>query len=283
MYIITGATGLLGHKVLNHLLNLGVPATEITALARTPEKLKDFSDKGINVKKADYNDLDSLKNAFSEGAKLLLISSSEVGQRATQHKNVIDAAKAKGVGFITYTSLLKADQSPLGLAPEHKITEEFLRDSGLTYNILRNGWYAENYTGSIASVLEHKTLFGCAGEAKIAAATRDDYALAAAKNLLSPAASGKIYELAGDVAFTLSEYAAKIGEVTGQKIAYENLSTEGYEKLLTDVGVPAPLPTILAQTEELAQDGWLDNQGHDLSNLIGRKTTSIEDAIKQAL
>ncbi|MDN7194084.1 NAD(P)H-binding protein, partial [Klebsiella pneumoniae] len=175
MIALTGATGQLGHYVLQDLLNT-VPASQIVAIVRNPAKAQALSQQGVVVRQADYSDEAALTAALQGVDKLLLISSSEVGQRAVQHRNVINAAKAAGVKFIAYTSLLHADTSPLGLAAEHIETEQMLADSGIAYALLRNGWYTENYLASAPPALEHGVFIGAAGEGKIASATRADYA-----------------------------------------------------------------------------------------------------------
>lgn len=204
MIALTGATGQLGHYVLQDPLNT-VPASQIVAIVRNPAKARALSQQGVVVRRADYSDEAALTAALQGVDKLLLISSSEVGQRAVQHRNVINAAKAAGVKFIAYTSLLHADTSPLGLAAEHIETEQMLADSGIAYALLRNGWYTENYLASAPPALEHGVFIGAAGEGKIASATRADYAAAAARVIASEGHEGKIYELAGDNARTLSD------------------------------------------------------------------------------
>ena len=125
MIAITGATGQLGHYVIESLMKT-VPASQIVAIVRNPAKAQALAAQGITVRQADYGDEAALTSALQGVEKLLLISSSEVGQRAPQHRNVINAAKAAGVKFIAYTSLLHADTSPLGLADEHIETEKML-------------------------------------------------------------------------------------------------------------------------------------------------------------
>ena len=147
MIAITGATGQLGHYVIESLMKT-VPASQIVAIVRNPAKAQVLTAQGITVRQADYGDEAALTSALQGVEKLLLISSSEVGQRAPQHRNVINAAKAADVKFIAYTSLLHADSSPLGLADEHIETEKMLADSGIVYTLLRNGWYTEKSGGT---------------------------------------------------------------------------------------------------------------------------------------
>ncbi|GHK54838.1 NAD(P)-dependent oxidoreductase [Klebsiella pneumoniae] len=229
MIALTGATGQLGHYVLQDLLNT-VPASQIVAIVRNPAKARRSASRAW-LSAADYSDEAALTAALQGVDKLLLISSSEVGQRAVQHRNVINAAKAAGVKFIAYTSLLHADTSPLGLAAEHIETEQMLADSGIAYALLRNGWYTENYLAS-APALEHGVFIGAAGEGKIASATRADYAAAAARVIASEGHEGKIYELAGDNAWTLSDLAAELSKQSGKNVVYQNLSEADFAAAL---------------------------------------------------
>ena len=281
MILVTGASGQLGRLVIDNLLNT-TPANQIIAAVRNPEKVADLAEKGIQVRQADYSDLDSLVTAMQGVEKVLLISSSEVGQRTAQHSNVIDAAKQTSVSLVAYTSILNADTSPLILAKEHVATENLLAESGVPYVLLRNGWYSENYTMGLAGALEHGVV-GCAEDGKLSTAARTDYAEAAAAVLVKDEQAGKVYELAGDNAFTLNEYAAVISKVSGKTVAYQNVPEAELTKILVGVGLPEGFAAILADSEAGASKGGLFSDSKDLSTLIGRPTTSIEDSIKAAL
>ena len=282
MIAITGATGQLGHLVIEQLLTT-VPANQIVAIVRNPAKADALSQKGVVVRQADYADEAAFTAALGGVDKLLLISSSEVGQRAAQHQNVINAAKAAGVKFIAYTSLLHADTSPLGLHVEHVQTEKTLAESGVPYALLRNGWYTENYLASVPPALEHGVFIGAAGEGKIASATRADYAAAAAKVISEEGHAGKVYELAGDNAWTLSELAAELSKQSGKKVAYQNLSEADFAATLKGAGLPAGLADMLADSDTGASKGGLFDDSRTLSNLIGRPTTPLAQSISAIL
>ena len=279
MIAITGATGQLGQHVIESLLKT-VPASQIVAIVRNPAKATALSQQGITVRQADYSDEAALTAALQGIDKLLLISSSEVGQRAPQHRNVINAAKAAHVKFIAYTSLLHADTSPLGLADEHVATEKMLAESGIAYALLRNGWYTENYLASAPAALEHGVYIGAAGEGKIASATRADYAAAAARIISEEGHAGKTYELAGDAGWTLSQLAAELAKQSGKKVVYQNLSEADFAAALKSVGLPAGLADMLADSDTGASKGGLFDDSHTLSKLIGRPTTSLADSVK---
>lgn len=282
MIAITGASGQLGRLVIEQLLEQH-PAGDIVALARDVAKVADLAARGVQVKAADYNQPDSLVAALQGVDKLLLISSSEVGKRAAQHRNVIEAAKQAGVKLLAYTSILHADRSPLGLAKEHRETEELIKASGLPYTLLRNGWYSENYAGSIPAALQHGVFIGSAGEGKISSATRADYAAAAVATLTQDDQAGKVYELAGDEAYTLAELAAEISLQSGKTIGYQNLPEAEYSAALAAAGVPAAFADIIADSDVGASKGGLFDDGHQLSRLIGRPTTPLATVVKSAI
>lgn len=279
MIAITGATGQLGQHVIESLL-ITVPASQIVAIVRNPAKATALSQQGITVRQADYSDEAAFTTALQGIDKLLLISSSEVGQRAPQHRNVINAAKAAHVKFIAYTSLLHADTSPLGLADEHVATEQMLAESGIAHALLRNGWYTENYLASAPAALEHGVFIGAAGEGKIASATRADYAAAAARVISEDGHAGKTYELAGDAGWTQSQLAAELAKQSGKKVVYQNLSEADFAAALKSLGLPAGLADMLADSDTGASKGGLFDDSHTLSKLIGRPTTSLADSVK---
>lgn len=280
--VITGATGHLGRLVVESLLERGFPAGQIVATGRRTEKIADLADRGVVVRRADYTDSGSLKEAFQGADKVLLVSSSEVGQRYAQHVNAVDAARAAGVGLIAYTSITRADTSGMALAAEHNSTEEYIRDSGVPHVLLRNNWYLENYTDQLSVVLEHQALLGSAGEGRVNAASRADLAAAAATVLATDGHQGQVYELAGE-AFTLPEAAAVISEVSGQQVAYVDLPAEKYAEVLVGAGVPQPFAEVLADSDLGIARGDLDEPSDDLSRLIGRPATSLRDAVTSAL
>lgn len=282
MIAITGATGQLGQHVITNLLNT-TAANQLVGVVRNPAKAEALSQKGIIVRQADYGDEAALTKALQGVDKLLIISSSEVGQRAPQHRNIINAAKAAGVKFIAYTSLLHADKSPLGLHVEHVETEKMLADSGIPYALLRNGWYTENYLASAPPALEHGVFIGAAGEGKIASATRADYAAAAARVIAEEGHAGKVYELAGDHGWTLSELAAELAKQSGKKVVYQNLSQADFAAALKSVGLPAGLADMLADSDVGASKGGLFDDSHTLSKLIGRPTTPLAESVKGIL
>jgi NAD(P)H dehydrogenase (quinone) len=276
---VTGASGQLGRLVVNKL-KAQVPASDIVALARTPAKVADL---GVAVREADYDKPETLERALAGVDRLLLISSSEVGRRVTQHRNVIEAAQKAGVKQIAYTSVLRADTSSLGIAVEHRATEAALKASGIAFTLLRNDWYTENYTGSIAGTLASGALLGSADDGRIASATRADFAEAAAAVLTSEGHANKTYELAGDEAYTLSELAAEISRQAGKTIVYKNLPVADYAAALAGFGLPADVARTIAEYDIAIAQGALFDDGHQLSMLIGHPTTPLSVTVSQAL
>lgn len=283
MIAITGANGQLGRLVITSLLER-TGATNIVALVRNPDSAAELKSLGIEVRQADYSKPETLINAFEGVDKLLLISGNEVGSRVQQHQAVIDAVKDKGLTLFAYTSLLKADLSPMILAQEHKLTEQAIKDAGLPAVILRNGWYSENYTQSIGGVLEAGMVAGAAEEGKLYTAARKDYAEAAAMVLTSEQSHvGKVYELAGDYGFTLGQYAAEISKQSGKHIQFQSMTGEDFANLLVQIGLPEGFAGLLADAEIQAASGWLADDSKTLNQLIGRDTTPLAESIAKVL
>ena len=276
---ITGATGQLGRIVVEKLKEK-IAQENIAALVRNPQKAADL---GIEVREFDYTREETLAKALEGIDNLLLISGNEFGQRATQHANVIEAAKKAGVKWIVYTSLLHADTSTLSLAGEHLATEEALKKSGIEFTILRNGWYTENYTGSVKGALAAGAFIGSAGEGQISSAVRADFAEAAVEVLTSGDYKGATLELAGDSAYTLSGLAAEISRQTGNTLPYKNLSEPEYAAILKSMGVPEAFAAVIAGWDISASKGDLFDDSHQLSKLIGRPTTSLIEAVSRTL
>ncbi|MDK3019465.1 SDR family oxidoreductase [Pseudodonghicola flavimaris] len=282
LLMVTGASGQLGQLAVAHLKTL-VPASQIVALVRKPEVKAAYEADGIAARIGDYDDVEGLTTAFAGVDRLLLISSSAVGERARQHGNVIAAAKAAGVGFIAYTSILDAATSPMALAEEHKATEAMLAESGIPHALLRNGWYTENLLASLPTDLELGQHFGCAGEGRFATATRKDYAEAAAIVLAGGDHAGKTYELAGDSDFTLTDFAAALSKLAGKPVSYTDMPEEAYTAALVQAGLPEGFAAILADSDAKAAGGALTTTSKDLSQLIGHPTTPLATTIAAAL
>jgi NAD(P)H dehydrogenase (quinone) len=278
--VITGATGHLGRLVVESLLSRGVPAGQLVATGRRTEALADLAERGVVVRRADFDDEASLREAFAGAEKLLLVSGSEVGQRARQHGNAIRAAKAVGVQFIAYTSIAKADTSTLLLAEEHRATEQLLAEEGVPHALLRNGWYLENYTGQLPVYLEYG-IAGAAGTGTVSAATRADYAEAAAAVLAGEGHEGAVYELGGKP-FTMTELAEVVSAATGRTVTYNDLPVEQYTQVLVSAGLPGPIAAVFADGDRGVAAGELLVEGSDLEKLIGRAPTTPADAVSAA-
>ena len=274
--VVTGATGHLGRLVIQSLLTRGVPAAEIVGLGRQLDRIADL---GVTTKAVSYDDPESLRAAFAGADKVLFISASEPGKRIEQHRNVVNAAKEAGVGLVVYTSILRADTSDMKLAAEHIATERMLAESGLPTVLLRNGWYVENY--NVEQALAHG-LFGAAGEGRISAAPRADFAEAAAAVLTGEGHEGQVYELGGEP-FTMAELAAEISRRSGKPVTYTDLGEEKYREMLVGVGLPEAFAAVLADSDRAAAEGALFVPRDDLEKLLGRPATPLSASIEAAL
>lgn len=275
---ITGASGQLGRLAIENL-KTRVDADDIIALVRDPSKVADL---GVEAREADYHKPETLTAALQGIDRLVLISSSDFDDRAGQHQNVIDAAKETGVKHLIYTSILKADASPMIIAQDHKVTESAIKASGIPYTFLRNGWYTENWTGSLSAAVEAGALIGSAGDAKVTPATRQDYAEALAAVAAGKGHEGQIYELGG-AAFTLSNLAAELSKQTGKDIPYNDLPEATYKDILISFQLPEALATVIADADAQAQNGWLTDESGTLERLIGRPAMPLSSAVAAAL
>ncbi|GAB2974381.1 SDR family oxidoreductase [Streptomyces pseudoechinosporeus] len=279
--VVTGATGHLGRFVIEGLLEK-VPADQITAVVRSEEKAAGFAARGVKIAVADYSAPETFGSVFSAGDKVLLISGSEIGNdRVGQHKVVLEAAKAAGVALLAYTSA--PGSLTAALADDHRGTEAAILESGVMYTLLRNGWYNENYTESLAPVLEHGAVVQAAGDGKVSSASRADYAAAAVAVLTGEGHENKTYELGGDTAWGFAEYAAEVAKQTGKEIAYSPVSVEVFTGILTGAGLPEPLAATIAGVDASVEKGELVVTSGDLSRLTGRPTTPIAESIAAAL
>ncbi|MFG3309139.1 SDR family oxidoreductase [Streptomyces wuyuanensis] len=281
--VVTGATGHLGRLVVERLLEAGVPAARIAAVVRDKDKAADLASRGVELRIADYGDPGTLAGAFRSGDRVLLISGNEVGRRVPQHAAVVSAARAAGVAQLAYTGVLGGPEADFELAAEHKATEQAILDSGLPYTFLRNGWYTENYTEQLAPVLEHGAVVSSAGEGRIASAGRADYAAAAAAVLTGEGHLGRAYELSGDTAWSMDEYAAEVAKQSGREIAHRSVPAGTHLEILTGAGVPAPFAAILVDVDRAVERGLLARGDGDLSRLIGRPTTPLAETVAAAL
>jgi len=278
MIAVTAASGKLGGLVLEGLLK-AFPPRELVAIARSPEKIAPFAKQGVQVRRGDYSEPETLGPALAGVKRLLLISGMDLGKRVEQHRAVIEAAKSAGVELIAHTSLLRADVSTLPIAEEHRATEKLLRDSHVPFVLLRNGWYIENYTERVDMPLKYGAFVGAARDGRIGAAARADFAAAAVTVLTSEGQEGMTYELAGDRAFTMTDLARAVSDWAGRTIPYNDLPATEYRKALEKAGVPSPFVDIAVGTDVAIARGDLDSKTPDLHMLIGRETTSLRDAL----
>jgi NAD(P)H dehydrogenase (quinone) len=279
--VVTGATGHLGRLAVEALVERGVPAADVVATGRRTETLADLAERGVVVRTADYDDEASLEEALAGADRLLLVSGSEVGQRVRQQGNPIAAARTAGVGFIAYTSIAHADTSTLLLAEEHRATEQLLAEAGVPHALLRNSWYTENYTAQLPVYLEHG-IAGAAGDGAVSAATRADYAAAAAAVVATDGHAGAVYELGG-APFTMAELAQVVSAATGRTVTYTDLPVEQYQRVLVAAGLPEPAAAVFADGDRGVAAGELLVEGDDLARLLGRAPTSLPEAVAAAV
>lgn len=278
-YAVTGATGQLGRLVVEELLARGTTPADVVALVRSPQKASDLAAQGVTVREADYDRPETLAPALAGVDALLLVSGSDIGQRERQHRAVVDAAVAAGVGRVVYTSVLRADTTDLPVAPEHVVTEELLRTSGLPTTLLRNGWYTENYASVIGQARATGVITSATGGAPVAAAARTDYAAAAAAALLDPSTAGRTYELGG-TPFTYDDLAVALTEVLGRPVQHQAVSADELAAGLRSAGLDEGLAGFLVAVDGATARGALDTDPAPLAELAGRPSTPLVDVLR---
>ena len=281
--LITGATGQLGRLVVEQLLAAGMPAGDIIATGRATGKIKDLAERGVRVRAADFDDPAAVRAAVAGADRVLLVSAMDPGRRVAQHRNVIDAAREAGVGLVAYTSVVNADTATIALAADHQATEKLLRDSGVPYVLLRNSWYHENYTVRLPAFLAQGVVAGSAGDGRISAAARADYAAAAVRVLTTEGHAGQAYELGGDEPFTMAQLAAEISAQSGKEVRYVDLPQAQYVKALTEHGMPEPIAAMVAESDAAGARGALHTASGHLTALTGRPATTLSAAVAAAL
>jgi NAD(P)H dehydrogenase (quinone) len=277
VYGVAGATGQMGRLVLAELLGMVSPS-DVVAIGRDGSKLADFAAKGVEVRSADYDAPETLAHALAGVDRLLLISGSALGQRPRQQAAVIEAAKEAGVAYIAYTSILDAPTTPIKLGAEHRATEDSLAASGIPHDLLRNGWYNENYFMALPMQIEAGVITGAQGEGRISSASRADLAAGAA-HVLVHGKGGDIYDLAGDESWTMAEFAAEVSRQTGREVRYADMGEAEFAASLVAAGLPEHYAPVFANSAFSTSLGALENNSRTLSKLTGRRTTPIAETI----
>ncbi len=281
--VVTGATGHLGRLVVEGLLDAGVAPSDVVAGGRATERLADLAERGVRVVTLDYDRPETVAAGFTDADAVLLVSGSEPGKRLDQHRAVVDAAVAAGVGHVVYTSAPHADTSSLVLAPDHKATEEMLAASGLPVTVLRNNWYTENYVPTLQQAAATGEIVASVGDGRVASATRADLAAGAVAVLTGSGHEGRTYELTGDVAWDFDELAAVATELLGRPVTYRRVDAAEHTAILTGAGLDEGTAGFVVALDGNIAAGELADATDHLRTLIGRPTTSLADGLRAAM
>ena len=283
MILITGATGHFGKAAINSLLDKGIPASNITALIRDESKAADLQEKGIQIKLGDYHNYDSLNNALKGVDKLLLVSSSDLSERLTQHKNVINAAKENGVKHIVYTSIdiesFTASVIPL-VSQIHSDTADYLKESGVPYTLLNDTLYADLVPMFAGEKVLETGIFFPAGDGKTPFVARAEMAEAAAVVLTTEGHENKSYAITAATAYSFTEIAAMLTEISGKDVQYLKPEADAYIAALVNAGVPEGDAAFFAGFGVAIGKGEFDTNRSDLAKLLGRKPMELKEFLK---
>jgi NAD(P)H dehydrogenase (quinone) len=282
MILVTGATGEFGKHAVQQLMKKGVNVSDISVLSRSMEKANNYKEDGITVKIGDYTNYDSLVKAFEGVDKLLFVSSSEIENREAQHQNVVKAAKAAGVKHVAYTSFMRnqeRDNSAIAfLQDSHLKTENWIKESGMTYTILQNATYLDMLPMFIGEqVLETGVIMQPAENGKSSLALRQELAEAAAVVLTTEGHENKTYPLVNNQAISYNEVAETIAQISGKDITYQSPSPEEYQVTLKTYGIPDEYIGLFTAFSVAQANGELEMSDNSLEKLIGRKPTTANE------
>jgi NAD(P)H dehydrogenase (quinone) len=279
--LITGAAGQLGQRVIHHLLETyKVPAANLIAASRDTAKLADLAAKGVQTRKADFDDAASLEAAFKGVDRVLIISTDALavpGQRLKQHTTAVNAAVKAGVKHIAYTSMPSPDKSLVTFAPDHLGTENAVKASGLPYTIIRNAWYHDNYMHSMPHNLQGGSWYTASGDGKVPNISRDDCALGAAAALASGTTDSATYTLTGSQSLSADEIAATIASAVGKPLSAVKVSDEQLLQGLLGAGLPDFVATMLVSADANIRDGNFDHVTEDFTKLTGKQPQTLKD------
>ncbi len=280
-YLVTGASGQLGQRVLHHLLaTSGVAAGDIIAASRKPEQLADFAEKGVLIRRVDFDDTASMEAAFAEAEKVLIISTDSLdrpGHRLVQHRAAIASAEKAGVKHLLYTSMPEPANSPLLFAPDHEGTEAAIAASSIpAWTILRNNWYFENVMMSAGPALASGHWYSAAGNGKVAHIARDDIGRAIAAALVAASDAKVTYTLTGASSYTHAEMGALVSKVAGKDIAVIDVPVEGLVQGMVGAGLPEPVARVFASIDTMVGSGGLSRITGDFKALTGVEPQSFE-------
>ena len=278
--LVTGATGMLGVKVMDALLER-VAVEDLVISARNPDKALGLKEQGVDVRKADYEDPASLEQAFKGIDKLLLISSQgDDESRIRQHSNVIYAAEKCGVELIVYTSISKPEESTLPVAEVHRQTEQLIRESGIPFTFLRNNWYIENEIATVKNVLEGGPVLTSAEDGRVGWVPRVDYAEAAAAVLSSSGHENKVYELSGNPS-SYADMARELTAILGRRVTVRNVDDRTYQEVLVANGAPEIMAEFSVEIQQSIRNGDLDIESDDLPRLMGRPAITLNQSLTE--
>ncbi|MCY7848087.1 SDR family oxidoreductase [Bacillus haynesii] len=278
--LVTGATGKLGSKIVEKLLET-VPADQLAVSVRNPEKAEALRGRGVDVRQGDFDRPETLESAFQGIDRLLIISADGDNEtRIRQHGNAVAAAERSGVRFIAYTSIANARDSKNFLAPTHKATEEAILKTGIPYSFLRNNWYLENEMSSIQGVLAGAPWVTSAENGKVGWALQQDYADAAAAVLSGEGHENTVYELSGEL-LTQEEIASALGEVLGKEVPVQHVDDAAYRDIMKNAGVPDFLIPMVVDIQKGIREGTLEVSSDDFEKVLGRPLTPIKEGLAQ--
>lgn len=277
--LVTGASGHLGRRVIEYLLDAG--AGPIIATTRSPAKLADLAARGVTVRQADFDDPDALVTAFAGADRLLLISTDAVDgtdRRKQQHANAIAAAERAGVRHALYTSFVRTEPgNPAAVAPDHYATEQALAASTLDWTLLRNSLYADMFLQSLPRAVASGQLIAATGAGGAGYVTREDCARAAAAALAASTTGRTTLDITGPAVVSHAELAAILSTLTERPVTYVPVTPEAMVAGMAAGGLPEPVAHLIVSFDRAIAEGYLAVAADSVAALTGTPAQSVGD------
>ena len=283
--LVTGASGKLGQRVLEHLLtSQRLAPARIAAGTRHPQQLAALAARGVEVRRLDFEDPASFPGAMSGIARMLLISTDAIdrpGRRLAQHQAAVAAARAAGVKHIVYTSMPKPEETLVLFAPDHRGTEQALADSGLGYTVLRMNWYMDNLLPTLSTALASGKWFTSTGSGRVGYVAREDCARTAAAALAAAGTGKERLDVTGPAAVSVEDIAAQVRARTGKPLAVVAMNEADYQQHLAGAKLPPPIVALVMSIEASIRAGKLDVVANTVERLTGSKPQALKDFLSE--
>jgi len=277
---ISGASGKLGRATVAELIARG-GGHKLVGISRSPSNVNG----GVEARQGDYDQPDTLVEAYADLDRLLIIPSSDLrpGVRGGQLRSAIDAAVQAGVRHIFLVSAVGThEEAAPSLGEAYWVGEQHLIKTAPRWTVLRMNYFAESMADEIQMSKGADVLAGL-GDERVAYVSRDDLAAAAAGALLGEGHAGAIYNVTGPAIVTGPDRAAILSEILGKPVKYAVITEEQLHAGLSQAGLPEPIIDVFCEIKTSFIQGKFDILTGDLERLSGRQPRPLREVLAASL